>query len=120
MKRRLSLFMAGIVLGAVIIGALVPVNAHHGSDVRKLNRRVERLQERVNVLRGKTQFIDRDGFYRSFISGFQVLGGCPDQSNAIWEQTNVPDLRWLDDCVTTFTTSELRAARRLFVRSMSR
>jgi hypothetical protein len=118
MKQKLSVLLAGILLGGVMIGAIGPVNAHHGSDVRKLNRSVERLQSRVKVLREKTQLIDRDGFYRSFISGFQVLSSCPDQSNAIWEQTNVPDLRWLDDCFTT--RAELRAARRALVRSTGR
>jgi outer membrane murein-binding lipoprotein Lpp len=110
MKQKLALFLAGIVLGGATIGVTGPVIAHHGSDVRKLNRSVDRLQARVQALRGKTQHIDPDGFYRSFIFGFQVLGSCPDQSNAIWEQTDVPDLMWLDDC--SATKSQLRSAQR--------
>ena len=54
-KQRVALLLVGILVGAPVM-MMLPVQAHHGADFRRLRRQ-------VNVLKQKTQLMDRDGFY---------------------------------------------------------
>lgn len=116
MKEKIALLLAGLVAGA-LIASLVPAQAHHGADLRTLNRKVRRLQ-------AKAQLMNSDGLYFGPVIGQQVLSLCADGSTATWEQVPVAgaeELRYLYDCTDEVSNrGQLRDRSRLILRSLER
>lgn len=121
MKRKLSLLVAGMLVGAAFM-AFVPANAHHSGNFRSLSRRatnlerqVAALQRQVRTLNSKTQLMDAQGFYDGLINSQQVVGVCAARSPATWEQVpQVAQARWIDNCApassfrTQFSQRDIR------------
>ena len=81
MKKSLALALIGVLVGGLLM-TMVPVGAHHRSDLASLRQEVNRLRR---VVSNRTQLLDRTGRYRGSIDGYQVVSECPDGSTAVWE-----------------------------------
>ena len=103
MRKNLAVLLAGVLIGGLIFVAYPSPAAPNAKRLKRLENKVERLQR-------KTRFIDKDGFYTTFVFGTQVLSLCDEGVTATWydfheeSQTTV-----LDSCSdTSMTARQLR------------
>ena len=103
---RLKVAATFLALG-VLIGIVLPVSAHHSNSLDALKRRVATLEKR-------TQNLNKNGFYLSFIDGFQVLSYqyCPNNVDAIWEETQEPEFTQLGCAEGASLDVNLKALRK--------
>ena len=90
--------LVGIAMGLLVGAAVAPASAHHGSDLRNITEKVNKLQNKVNTLQQKTSAMDTDGFYYGPVVGNQVIGLCATATTAVWEPA-VEDITMIDDCI---------------------
>ena len=96
--RKLSLVVAGVMVG-MIVASVVPAVAHHSPSYRRLANRVANLENRlydvegtlrshqtaVTNLQAKTQFMDSQGYYTASVWDTQVISDvCQDGDDAVW------------------------------------
>jgi hypothetical protein len=91
-------------IGLLLASMLVPAGAHHSSSVRKLKKRVARLERSLNSFAGQTitrvetlqsqaQYLDPEtDFYHGPVDQTQVISveACLHGDDAVW--ADIPDL----------------------------
>jgi len=101
MRKNLAVLLAGVLIGGLIFVAYPSPAASNAKRLKRLENKVERLQK-------KTRFIDKEGFYTSFVFGTQVLSLCEVGVTATWYD-EVNDTTVLDSCFdTSMTARQLR------------
>jgi hypothetical protein len=91
MRKNLAVLLAGVLIGGMLFLAYPSPAATTAQRLRKLEGKVETLQK-------KTRFMTRQGDYRSFIGGDQVLSLCAEGTPATWFD-EVDDITILDACI---------------------
>jgi hypothetical protein len=104
MRRVATAALVVAAIGMLLASMLVPAGAHHSNSVRKLKKRVARLERSLNSFAGQTitrverlqrqaEFLDpATGFYHGPVDQTQVISveACLHGDDAVW--ADIPDL----------------------------
>lgn len=91
MRKNLAVLLAGVLIGGMLFLA-------YPSPAATTAQRLRRLENKVETLQKKTRFMSRQGDYRSFIGGDQVLSLCAEGTTAKWFD-EIDGITILDACV---------------------
>ena len=91
MRKNLSVLLVGVLIGGLLFLA-------YPTTAATTKKRLNKLENKVETLQKKTRFMTRQGDYRSFIGGDQVLSLCVEGTPATWFD-EVDDITILDACI---------------------
>jgi hypothetical protein len=93
MRKNLAVLLAGVLIGGLLFLA-------YPTTAATTSKRLKRLENKVETLQKKTRFLTRQGDYRSFIIGSQVLSLCLDGDSATWTNP-INEVTEIDTCETS-------------------
>ena len=91
MRKNLAVLLAGVLIGGMLFLA-------YPSPAATTAQRLRKLEDKVETLQKKTRSLTRQGVYRGFIGGDQVLSLCDEGVTATWFD-EVDGFTILDACI---------------------
>ena len=99
MRKNLSVLLVGVLIGGLLFLA-------YPTTAATTKKRLNKLENKVETLQKKTRFMTKQGVYRAFIGGDQVLSLCPEGTPAEWFDEDPNGFTILDACIPPEMSAE--------------